>query len=124
MSNMSERSIDVATTLHEGPHGMDQLAHELAHAALAYVKQTDSESFSSLRDAAQRFEDAVFCMDQVRESGNHTYRSVLSRLARVHAEACAEFPDDYALRNDLLEKYKRFRRGLIALGHSSQTTDP
>lgn len=113
MSNMSELSIAARTTA-SGPHHMDELAHELAHAAVAYVDGT--LPYQEFRDLVDKFRDAAWV---VTEASSRELRpsELIDALANEYAymESLTE-GRDYQACYTKLQEWQRARRGLRSLG--------
>lgn len=108
MSYMSELSIAAATTHHEGPSSLDLLAHEVAHAAVAYLGTGYTEDgYRVFKELTYKFEKIhkVITMCEEHRCTPRMLKDVLSGL--IAAEYCqpgAEVSFDKL--NELREQYR------------------
>lgn len=113
MSNMSELSIAARVTA-SGPHQLDELAHELAHAAVAYVDGT--LPYQEFRDLVDKFRDAAWVME---EAAHRDLRpsELLDALANEYAfmESATE-GRDYRACHSKLQDWQRCRNGFRSMG--------
>lgn len=103
MSYMSELSIAAATTRHEGPTILDDLAHRIAHAAVHYhLGDGSTETYTVLREMCQEFQAISKIQDMCRErriTPRQLFNEVAHELARQWATGKGTLADRMSIQD-------------------------